>query len=92
MARTASGAPICGLSDTVGANGGAVFAHNSLGVSPAPACEGWLEATMECGYVSARRVISSVVERFVHIEDVGSSNLSSPTNPCPMRGTRRPPP
>ena len=27
-----------------------------------------------------RRVISSVVERFVHIEDVGSSNLSSPTN------------
>ena len=27
-----------------------------------------------------RRVISSVVERFVHIEDVGSSNLSSPTS------------
>ena len=27
-----------------------------------------------------RRVISSAVERFVHIEDVGSSNLSSPTN------------
>ncbi len=26
-----------------------------------------------------RRVISSVVERFVHIEDVGSSSLSSPT-------------
>ena len=26
-----------------------------------------------------RWVISSVVERFVHIEDVGSSNLSSPT-------------
>ena len=30
------------------------------------------------------RVISSVVERFVHIEDVGSSNLSSPTIP-PMK-------
>jgi hypothetical protein len=28
---------------------------------------------------SARRVISSVVERFVHIEDVGGSNPSSPT-------------
>ena len=26
-----------------------------------------------------RRVISSVVERFVHIEDVGGSNPSSPT-------------
>ena len=36
-----------------------------------------------------RRVISSVVERFVHIEDVGSSNLSSPTSfpqgPCALR-------
>src|SRR5690606_9100225 len=29
----------------------------------------------------ADRVISSVVERFVHIEDVGGSNPSSPTIP-----------
>ncbi len=32
-------------------------------------------------YYARLRVISSVVERFVHIEDVGSSNLSSPTIP-----------
>ena len=31
------------------------------------------------------RVISSVVERFVHIEDAGSSNLSSPTIFAPRR-------
>ena len=34
------------------------------------------------------RVISSVVERFVHIEDVRSSNLLSPTiyhQPCPLQ-------
>ena len=35
------------------------------------------------------RVISSVVERFVHIEDAGSSNLSSPTR-IPPRGTIEP--
>ncbi len=39
-----------------------------------------------------RRVISSVVERFVHIEDVGSSNLSSPTTfsqPASLNRTER---
>jgi hypothetical protein len=38
-----------------------------------------LDADGLCLYQTARRVISSAVERFVHIEDVGSSNLSSPT-------------
>ena len=50
-----------------------------------------LAARFALGYWPAPRVISSVVERFVHIEDVGSSNLSSPTiEPlCNKLATRR---
>ena len=52
----------------------------------APVCV--RSALLRSGAIAARnradRVISSVVERFVHIEDVGGSNPSSPTiPPCP---------
>jgi trehalose 6-phosphate synthase len=51
--------------------------------SPSP--DGALRRAGACGYETRRRVISSVVERFVHIEDVGGSNPSSPTISGPLR-------
>ena len=42
-------------------------------------CHNGLQEAEHGDITPARRVISSVVERFVHIEDVGGSNPSSPT-------------
>ena len=44
-------------------------------------CHNGLQEAEHGDITPARRVISSVVERFVHIEDVGGSNPSSPTIP-----------
>ena len=58
-------------------------ATHCIAAAPSPRanalCHNGLQEVEHGDITRAHRVISSVVERFVHIEDVGGSNPSSPT-------------